>query len=506
MQPFGFGGLRSLGNKVNVPIRLDEDGYLGRECPNPECEEYFKITPGTGIKGPAPCHCPYCGHTGESKTFWTKDQIEYAKSVVKQKVVEAVRQDLKSMEFDHKPRGSFGIGISMKLKPGAPVPVRWYREKNLETEIVCDHCTLRYAIYGVFGWCPDCGVHNSLQILEKNLDLARKKLALVASVEVELAETLVADALAGVVSAFDGFGRELCSEGETKPSFQNLDGGRKRVEQGYNFDMADCLTVDEWLSVCRSFQKRHLLAHKMGVVDQDYILKASDSSAVVGRKVALATDEVASLVEIVEKLGKRLYGGVVGTPASPQTDNAEEPKAVPLVVNQPSVLRFDGLIEADALVFEHACKIAVEQGHCVVISGERLVAELGPKGISEQQIMDAEEVLENRGYIKTHGVLGPPHAFDFAITHYGFDQFARIGIPNFRGLFAEVERIIVRDQQTNNNAVAQELEQSITIVEHIFASMQSSGLIKYAESIGGGLHMDIYWISPELRRKVQGQR
>ena len=145
---FCSGGLRSLGKKVRVPIRPDKDGYLGRECPNPACEEYFKITPGTGIKGPAPCHCPYCGHTGESKTFWTLDQIQYARSVVKQKVIEAVRQDLKALEFEHKPRGPFGIGISMKLQPGAPVPIRWYREKNLETEIVCDQCSLRYAIYG----------------------------------------------------------------------------------------------------------------------------------------------------------------------------------------------------------------------------------------------------------------------------------------------------------------------------------------------------------------------
>jgi hypothetical protein len=297
---------------LSIPIRVDEYGYLGRECPNPHCEEYFKITPGTGIKGPAPCYCPYCGHKGDSQTFWTKQQIEYAKSVATGKVVEAVRTDLKALEFEHKPRGPFGIGISMKLKPGAPIPIRWYREKNLETEIICDNCTLRYAIYGVFGWCPDCGVHNSLQILGKNLDLARKKLALVASVEQELSEPLLADALAGVVSAFDGFGRQLCSEGETKPSFQNLDGGRKRVQQAYNFDMADCLNGDEWLSACRSFQKRHLLAHKMGVVDEEYVLKTSDPAAVVGRKIMLATDEVATLIETVEKMGKRLYEGITG--------------------------------------------------------------------------------------------------------------------------------------------------------------------------------------------------
>jgi hypothetical protein len=289
------GGLKSLGNQVKVPIRADEDGYLGRECPNPDCEDYFKITPGTGIQGPAPCHCPYCGHTGESKTFWTREQIEYARSVVKQKVVEAVRQDLK-----------------VKLKPGAPVPIRWYREKNLETDIVCDQCGLRYAIYGVFAWCPDCGVHNSLQILAKNLETATKRLALAQS-EKDLAEALVADALSGIVSGFDGFGRELCTDGDNRASFQNLEGGRKRVQQQFGFDMADAVTEEEWRSACRSFQKRHLIAHRTGVVDEEYVQKACDPAAVVGRKVALASGEVASLIGVVERIGKRLYEGVMAS-------------------------------------------------------------------------------------------------------------------------------------------------------------------------------------------------
>ena len=243
MRPhMGFRGLNSLvKKKINVPIRPDKDGYLGRECPNPECEGYFKITPGTGIQGPAPCHCPYCGHSGDQKTFFTQEQIEYAKSIVKTKVVEAVVQDLKSLEFEHKPKGMFGIGISMKVQPGAPVPIRWYREKHLETEIVVISAGLRYAIYGVFGWCPDCGVHNSLQILSKNMELAKKKLVLAESVEHELVETVIADALTGVVSAFDGFGRELCSDTEAKVSFQNLEAGRKRVLQGWGFDLADAV-------------------------------------------------------------------------------------------------------------------------------------------------------------------------------------------------------------------------------------------------------------------------
>lgn len=39
--------LRRLGNQMAIPIPPDDKGYIGRECP--ECEQYFKITLGTGI-------------------------------------------------------------------------------------------------------------------------------------------------------------------------------------------------------------------------------------------------------------------------------------------------------------------------------------------------------------------------------------------------------------------------------------------------------------------------
>ena len=70
--------LLNLGNQINVPLHVDEDGYFGRECPVKECLGYFKVTLGTGIKGPASYHCPYCGHSGEHETFYTQEQIDYA--------------------------------------------------------------------------------------------------------------------------------------------------------------------------------------------------------------------------------------------------------------------------------------------------------------------------------------------------------------------------------------------------------------------------------------------
>jgi hypothetical protein len=308
---FNTRNLDRLGKQLSIPINAEEDGYLGRECPVEECMGYFKITPGTGIKGPAPCHCPYCGHSGDSNTFFTQEQIEYAKSIALRQFTDALHQDLKSMEFNHPPRGGFGIGISLKVTQGARHPIQHYPERELETEVVCDACTLRYAIYGVFGWCPNCGVHNSVHILSKNFELARKELSLAETVEKDLADHLIGDALENVVSAFDGFGREISLRKGSEIRFQNLPGARRNVQEKFGFDFADGLTDEQWQYVSRVFQKRHLLAHKMGVIDDEYVQRANDPGAVAGRKVRVSPDEVRSSVEIIEILARRLFGEIL---------------------------------------------------------------------------------------------------------------------------------------------------------------------------------------------------
>jgi hypothetical protein len=316
---FNTRNLDRLGNQFSIPITADEDGYLGRECPVKECLGYFKITPGTGIKGPAPCVCPYCGHSGESNTFWTQEQLDYARSVVLRQVTDALHKDMKSMEFDYKPKGMFGIGISLKVTRGAPHPIKYYREKELETHVVCESCALRYAIYGVFGWCPDCGIHNSVQILAKNFELARKELSLAETVEKDLSDHLIGDALENVVSAFDGFGREISLRMGSEIRFQNLSGARRKIQDKFGFDFADGLTTEQWQYVSRVFQKRHLLAHKMGVIDDEYVQRASDPVAIAGRKVQITSEEVRSSIEIIEMLGRRLFGGIL--PANQQASS-----------------------------------------------------------------------------------------------------------------------------------------------------------------------------------------
>ena len=308
--------LRRIGNSISIPIVADENGFTGRECPQPDCEGYFKIELGTGLKGKAlPCHCPYCGHAAGHDQFWTKEQIKYIKSIARRKITDAIHKDFKKLEFDHKPKGSLGIGFSMKVKRGRRPPIQYYREKELETEVACTNCTLRYSVYGVFAFCPDCGQHNSLQILDKNLELVGKMLELATRAEKVLAEKLIENALEDCVSAFDGFGHELCrvhanrawnSAKAEKMNFQNLEGTRKGFLGLFGIDLSTGVKPEKWRAAAMAFQKRHLIAHKLGVVDQDYVTKTGDTRAVVGRKIGIDAGEVNGLAGIIKILALRM--------------------------------------------------------------------------------------------------------------------------------------------------------------------------------------------------------
>lgn len=312
-----FTHVEGMGSKVNVPIPKDANGFLGRECPAEECLGYFKVKPGTGLTGPGlQCHCPYCGQAGDPNSFWTKEQIEYAKSVVIQQFADAVRKDLKQFEFDYPARGAFGIGISMKLKPGPLPPIRHYREQTLETEVVCDGCALHYSVFGLFAYCPDCGIHNSRQVLQKNLSLVAKQLTLASTVsDPDLARHLVEDCLENCVSAFDGFGRETCrvrADRSNDParaaslSFQNLENAASAVKALFGIDMSTVVDVATWQRTKQAFFKRHLLAHRSGVVDDKYVAASGDQTAVVGRRVAIEPSEVAGVAAALETLGDAL--------------------------------------------------------------------------------------------------------------------------------------------------------------------------------------------------------
>lgn len=304
------------GDQFFFPLPHDDNGYVGRECP--ECEKYFKLTPGTGVPDEDQTYCPYCGHRETQNNFATPDQIEYAKSLLQQFMQDEFHKMFKKLERKypkHKAKSQM-VGFYVNAGPRPRVPIKYYTEEELETRVTCANCTLKYAVYGVFAFCPDCGLHNSQQTLEVSLEVISKMLKLAQAEEDDsIAEELIGGTLSNVVAKFDGFGREVCRVFADKSSnpkkaedirFQNLSGAQTNLQKYFCFDLGSSLTADEWDTAIRCFQKRHLLAHNSGVIDADYIKKANDPTAVEGRKVTITSDEVTELIELIRKLGAYL--------------------------------------------------------------------------------------------------------------------------------------------------------------------------------------------------------
>ncbi len=164
---------------MRISLPTDENGLTGRECPVEECEGYYKIKYGTGVmdEGYDKCFCPYCGHESTQDQFFTKEQVSYIESIAINEAQKYIDGEVRKWDrsLRSSTRNSF-IELRVDYKSSYR-PIAHYAEHELETHLVCDNCTLEYAVFGKFAYCPDCGVDNTLQILRANLDLVRKLLA-----------------------------------------------------------------------------------------------------------------------------------------------------------------------------------------------------------------------------------------------------------------------------------------------------------------------------------------
>lgn len=301
--------------KFNLPP--DEQGLIGRECP--KCQQYFKVKSGTGLPT-STCHCPYCLYTGSHNEFFTKDQVEYAKSVaLKEAMEQVIEPDFRKLERSFKEleratRGGF-IQIKVKTKRSPMViPPSYYREKEVETYVICDHCGLEFAIYGVFANCSDCGKLNALTIFSKSIEVARKRLHILDSIkdEVELQGGILEDALSGGVSAFDALGKVLQSRypaifpQKPKNLFQNLEVLSDALSKSGGKSLSDMIGKENFEFLFEMFQVRHIYEHNMGVIDDNFVRKIPNLGHLKNRKYPLEKGKIEKFLAIVLEGGNKI--------------------------------------------------------------------------------------------------------------------------------------------------------------------------------------------------------
>jgi hypothetical protein len=168
---------------------------------------------------------------------------------------------------------------------------------------------------------------------------------------------------------------------------------------------------------------------------------------------------------------------------------------------QPRALIISDLTPIDSTIFEIACKIAVEQGHCLITQGERIVQDVAQQGISRHQVIETLEILHGWSYVELHRLHGAEIVFPFNITVYGFEKFAETCVPDYGLLTDKVAHCLVQGTHRDSDAIATYLNSPVRIVRHILEEMEQTGYIKIGKLLSGTVF--VHSVSPLLRRSLE---
>lgn len=308
---------------IPVTIQSDEKGFFDRECPNEECLFQFKIKLADWKEKVSDevVYCPMCGYAADSDKWWTQEQLESMREIATSYALNMIQSELdksfKKLERSTRNNKYFKI----KYKPGRRIsfinnPIGQMPE--WETEIVCPDCSTAYSVIGTAYFCPCCGRNNiktalidSMSSIEKMID-SLDELEEHLSVKVgkdtakDMASKMLEDCLGNIISAFQKYAELLYSQiSENNVRVNDF----QIVEKGSDLFLQACgKGYEEWLSqyeldrMILFFQRRHILEHNAGIVDERYIEKSGDTSYRVGQRLVLKKNEVRELLAIVRKL------------------------------------------------------------------------------------------------------------------------------------------------------------------------------------------------------------
>lgn len=319
------------GTKVTVTgaAPSDDGGFVDRECPAPECLFGFKVhgEDWRDIVRDEEVFCPFCRHSADAQKWWTTDQVEnmrrQALAQVRGMLGEAMIRDAASFNR-RQPKGGFlSMSMSVKLGPREVVmPVE--ATETMRLRMKCGECSCRYAVIGSAYFCPSCG-HSAIdRVFQQSLGTIRSCLDALTTIRANIIDPDVAEntarsvieaGLQSAITAFQRYAEALFGKQAAPPKirrnvFQNLDEGSRLWKAAFGSDYEVHLDRNSLLDLQRLFQQRHLLAHKEGIVDDDYVLKSGDLTYRAGQRLVIRENSVRRGVDLVEALGLGLASDV----------------------------------------------------------------------------------------------------------------------------------------------------------------------------------------------------
>lgn len=315
--------------KVPMTFQSDEKGYLDRQCPNENCEYVFKVNiDDWKEKITDEVHCPMCGHIASCDQWYTDEQIEVIRENAKSYVMNMAQSMLNKSFSKLANSTKNNKHIKITYKPSKKISVRnnpigQREEWNLD--ITCEKCGTRYSVIGSAYFCPCCG-HNSVEkVFENSISRIETMLnaqdfmleQLTEQVGIDEANKMCRSMLEGtlgdIVSAFQKFAKEnLISHSSLDTSkikvndFQIIAKGSELYRSHLNKPYENCLSTEELTSMNILFQRRHILEHNEGIIDEKYIEKSGDKTYSLGQRVIVKKVDAQNLLQIIKKLAEFL--------------------------------------------------------------------------------------------------------------------------------------------------------------------------------------------------------
>ena len=284
---------------VSLPT---DEGYIGRECKKPDCSRYFRIH-GDDVRDTM--FCAYCGTKGSKDEFLTRDQLRHARNVAKEKAMKYAHD-----EFNNMLKRAFGRSRSNSLIKFTvrTTPYRErsiypnYREREVDSALLCHDCNTRFQVDGIFGFCPGCKAEQ-MRVYDADLAIIKQELERASD-----SQRALRHAYGDLVSTFELLCRRRALKiTQDSGRFQNLSATRRFFEQYSGVDVLACLGKSEWLSLRRLFQKRHLFAHGTHVIDDRYVAEVPEDAKLLGEVPTLSLSEF----EIAANAVRKIIDGIV---------------------------------------------------------------------------------------------------------------------------------------------------------------------------------------------------
>lgn len=314
--------------QIQISVPLDEKGYYDRECPSGECAGSFKVLFDDWREKvrDEQVFCPFCRHEAPADEWNTEGQARHIKSVAEVEMGRLLNNALKQGVARSRPLkmggGLLSVTASLSYKPGRIPPV-WPAKATAELrqDFTCEECQCRYASVGASFFCPACGHNSAESSFENTLETVRKTVAALQAVRSALAAAadtdvahdavrqVVEDQFPRLVGAFERLNEVLfeklpnASQHPRKRAvFQRLDDASSLWKQASGKGFEDFLTAAELGRVKFLYQRRHVLSHRQGIVDQEYIDRSGDTVYKVGQRLVVRESDVIEMVDLLGKL------------------------------------------------------------------------------------------------------------------------------------------------------------------------------------------------------------